>query len=111
MKYYLRIGNIPTDEKSKIYQWNEEHTSLTAIGEEKGVSVYNATLDEDIWKILPPDNQNKSYKDTLKELTRLVEDGIKKLFLVTGEEIGIGYDGEPLLKNVILVKDVSYMWR
>ncbi len=110
-KYYIRIGELPRDNKSKIYQWdNKEHTSRSVVGEEKGISAYNAVFDEEKgnWLISPHASRTASYRDTLLTLIEEVVKGEKSVYLITGNEIGIGYDGEPLLEDVKVVKDITY---
>lgn len=47
-KTYIRIGEIPSDEKSKI------HRGDAVIGEEDGVSVYNCIKLNDTYHIVMP---------------------------------------------------------
>lgn len=89
-KIYIRYGDIPPNGKSKI------HNKIgNVIGEEKGVSVFEYIEGRGI---VVPDNQN-ARDDFLK----LSNSYWKPAFLVSGDEVGIGSDGEPLLDNVKVI--------
>lgn len=106
--YYLRIGELPRDGKSKIYQWDDiEHSSKTVVGEELGVSVYNIEKIKNKWRIVLPDNTISSTIDTFNYLTTAVKNGLKTAYIVSGEEIGKGYDGEPVITNIKIIKDIT----
>lgn len=108
MNYYLRIGDFPQDGKSKIYQWNDkEHSSRTVVGEEKGISVYKTTKVSDRWKVILPNNPSSSTIDTFKYLQSAVLNNQKFAYIVTGDEIGIGYDGEPVITNIKIIEDIT----
>lgn len=85
MKEYLRLGEIPTNESS--------YNFLTK-GQENGVSVFE-------WDGNSPVLSNLQLVDSFSGRDD------HKAYLVTGEEIGIGFDGEPLLKNVKIVKEIN----
>ena len=92
-KIYIRYGDIPPDGKSKI------HNKIgNVIGEEKGVSVFEYIEGRGI---VVPDNQN-ARDDFLK----LSNSYWKPAYLVSGEEVGIGSDGEPLLDNVKVITEI-----
>lgn len=91
MKTYIRYGELPPDGKSKIHNRVGE-----IIGEEKGVSVFEYIEGRGI---VVPDNQN-ARDDFLK----LSNSYWKPAYLVSGEEVGIGSDKEPLLANVKILK-------
>lgn len=67
-KFYIRIGEIPKNEKSKIYRGD------AIIGEEIGVSVYNAVQIDNIWHIaMPPsfkEGQGDTYENLIQEVTQ-----------------------------------------
>ena len=88
-KTYIRIGEIPIGEKSKI------HRGDAVIGEEDGVSVYNAVNIKDKWHIVMP----IPFKEG------------QGVYLVTGCEVGTGSDNEPLIKNVIILKDLTSQFK
>lgn len=108
MNYYIRIGELPDNEISNIYQWNDaEHSSMTAVGKEAGVSVYKAVKASGRWKIMLPENSDDSTIDTFNYLYSAVLCNRKRAYLVTGEEVGVGYDGEPVIINVKIIEDIS----
>lgn len=85
MKEYLRLGELPENEKS----WNffkEEY--------ENGVSVFNLV-------------DNKPVLENMQLIDSFSGRFDKDAFIVTGEEIGVGEDGEPLLVNVKIIKKVD----
>ena len=94
-KLYIRFGEIPENEISGIYDYEENKI----IGSEIGVSVYNCCKIDDTWKLLLP---NHCTGTTLLTLSGLLIDG-KDIFVLTGDEVGIGTDNEPLLKNCNIV--------
>lgn len=69
------------------------------MGEEAGISVYNIKQIGEKYVIDIPEN-NESAVDTFIHLAEAVKNKGKPMYIVTGEEVGKGYDGEPLLKNV-----------
>lgn len=110
-KFYIRIGELPPDGKSKIYQWdNDKHTSRTPIGEEIGISAYNTFPKGNDWKIYPPNEITESFIDTFTVLVRDAALGKRPVYLVEGEEIGVGQDGEPLITDVKILDDISEAW-
>jgi hypothetical protein len=106
-KTYIRIGEIPIDEKSKI------HRGDAVIGEEDGVSVYNCIKQNNKYHIVMPlplkEGQGITYEILIQEITQCKYEieFPRKVYLVTGEEIGKGNDNEPLIKNVIILKDLT----
>ena len=92
---YVRFGDIPSNEKSKIYHGEDE------IGDENGVSVYPAfELNENIvlGLTLP------ITKTTLYTQQHLLEYDNRSCYLVSGDYVGKGTDGEPLIKNISVIK-------
>lgn len=89
MKYYLRFGDIPTSGLSNIWLRDE------IIGQELGVSVYDAALMADGWHVILPKPITRNVINTLYGLLAQK----KPVYILSGEEVGIGTDGEPLLKN------------
>jgi len=96
---YLRFGDIPEDECSRIYRGED------CVGNEIGVSVYDSTVDEfgNVSVCLPlPLNRN-----TLDTFRHLVEYENRPCYLVEGRVVGRGSDNEPLIQNVKIVKKVE----
>ena len=90
-KLYIRYGEIPPDEKSKIHNRAGE-----IIGEEAGVSVFEYIEGRGI---VVPDNEIA--RDDFFKLSNTFW---KNHYLVSGEEVGIGSDGEPLINNIKIIK-------
>lgn len=89
MKYYMRFGDIPTSGLSNIWLRGE------IIGQELGVSAYDAVLMTDGWHVILPKPITRNVINTLYGLLAQK----KPVYILSGEEVGIGTDGEPLLKN------------
>lgn len=89
MKYYLRFGDIPASGLSNIWLRDE------IIGQELGVSVYDAALMADGWHVILPKPITRNVINTLYGLLAQK----KPVYILSGEEVGIGTDGEPLLKD------------
>ena len=107
---YIRIGEIPKDEKSRIYRGE------TIIDEEKGVSVYNCFEINGKYHIVMPlpfkRGQGDTYECLIQEVTqcRYKIDDTRKVYLVTGDEVGKGHDNEPLIINVEIIQDITYQF-
>lgn len=96
---YIRFGEIPADEKSKIYQGEVE------VGTEKGVSVYPAfkTDKEDIVLGLSlPITRTSLYTQQ-----HLIEYDDRPCYLVNGDYVGKDTDGQPLIRNVKIIKKID----
>lgn len=91
MKTYIRYGEIPPDGKSKIHNREGE-----IVGEESGVSVFEYIEGRGI--VIP---YNEIARD---DFLMLSSKFWINHYLVTGDEVGIGSDGEPLLANVKILK-------
>lgn len=106
-KFYIRIGDIPSNEKSKIYKGD------SAIGEEDGVSVYNCIKLNNIYHIVMPlplkEGQGITYENLIQEIAQCRHEIEKprNVYLVSGMEVGKGNDNEPLIKNVKILKDLT----
>ena len=102
-KYYIRIGENPCDGYSSIYKMGIK------VGKEVGVSVYKAIKIDDKWHIVIPTplktNQGNTLEYLIKQVCRSTDS--RKIYLVTGEEVGVGSDNEPLLKNIEIVEDLT----
>lgn len=95
---YIRFGEIPDNEKSKIYRGEEE------IGEEDGVSVYPAfEVNGDIvlGLTLP------ITKTTLYTQQHLLEYDNRPCYLVKGDYVGKDTDGQPLINNIQIIKEID----
>ena len=93
MIFYI-FGDIPEDECSSIWNNNDE-----VIGKEKGVSVYEAHKNiNGTYSPVIPTNE-KAFNDFIHHVAYFT--GNK--YLVTGDLLD-GTDGEPLNKNVKILK-------
>lgn len=118
MKKYLRLGEIPKNERSFKFNkitwdqrdqlsdcddiWSEVETSIKYCNSwkgynieelfEKGVSVFE--IDENNKPILNNKNLEHSYMWRSES----------SAYIVTGDEVGKGEDGEPIIKNVKIIE-------
>lgn len=110
-RYYIRIGEIPENELSKI------HRGDAVIGEEKGVSVYDAEFINDKWRIVMPyyfkEGQGQTYESLIQCVTecRYKINKPSKVYLVSGKKVGNGSDGEPVIKNVKIIKNLTEQFK
>lgn len=96
---YIRFGNIPINGKSKVYNGEIE------IGIEEGISVYPAFEDKEGNIILGLNLPIT--KTSLYTQQHLLEYESRPCYLVTGDYVGKGTDGEPLIKNVRIIKEIK----
>jgi len=99
-RYYVRFGRWREDERSK--NWLASKIEGQDVWE-LGVSAYHADwdIDEQRWNIADGINY-----DTINgTMNSLISDPNKQIYLIQGRELPTdGEDGEPLLKDVKLVK-------
>ena len=94
---YLRFGQIPENEHSGIYKGDRGK-----IGEEIGVSCYRGIVIGNKVYIIMPHVASTTYYWLIDEYNR----GKIPLYIIEGEEVGIGSDDEPLLRNVKIVQEI-----
>ena len=97
-QFYIRFGDIPEGEKSSVWRGDE------FLGKENGVSVYPAFKHNGnivLGLSLP------ITKTTLYTLQHLLEYDNRPCYLVIGDYIGNGADGEPLIRNVEIVEEIK----
>lgn len=97
-RYYIRFGLWPKSERSQNFLIRDR------VVLEKGVSAYHVDydLDEDRWAIDPSVNP-----DTIAGTMQSLIYSNRPIFLVKGDEIEEeGSDGEPLLHNVVMIKQL-----
>lgn len=102
---YVRFGEIPIDEVSLIH-----NNQNNIIGKEKGVSVYEAaiTVKGRIVPALPPHpTEDATTTFTSMNFKGYRSSKITKVLLVSGDEVGKGSDGEPLIKNIHIIADIT----
>lgn len=96
---YIRFGEIPKDGKSKIHLGDE------IVGEEVGVSVYEAIYSDGYYYPKLPDNPNDN---TIIDYFEYLMYSDKKVYLVIGDRMRLnGKDNEPLLENVKVIKEIT----
>ncbi|MCM1214152.1 MAG: hypothetical protein NC548_06480 [Lachnospiraceae bacterium] len=104
-QYYIRFGKIPEDEVSTI----RYHGIL--VGTEIGVSCYYGVEIDGVWHVVFPNPSNCNTIDTLQCFVGGEGPGAPSdslvAYVITGDKVGIGCDGEPLVKNVKIIKDIS----
>ena len=96
---YIRFGEIPTGEKSKIYQGEIE------VGIENGVSVYPAFKTNEGNIVLGLNLPIT--KTTLHTQQYLIEYDNRPCYLVKGDYIGKDTDGQPLINNITIIKKID----
>lgn len=112
MDYYLRFKHIPRSKKSKIYR------SGVIMGEELGVSVFELQEINNILRVVFPvyiengiiknvDSTPEGYSNDFSMLWSEFVDGLIPAYLVTGTEICKGSDGEPVIKDIKIIKKLS----
>ena len=97
-KYYVRFGNLPAHEKSGIWKSDQ------LIGYEDGVSVYDCCIDNGTYKVVLPTPLNISSLYTIQGFIMYDK---RKVYLVTGEEVGKGTDNEPVIKHVKIEREIT----
>lgn len=101
-KHYIRFGEIPIDECSGIYKSGDK------IGQEIGVSVYDAICLNGEWRIVLPSNLKMEIGFDLyafiEEYNRKPQS--RKMYLVQGCEVGKGTTNEPLIKDVKIIAEL-----
>ena len=95
---YLRFGEIPKNERSGIYKGD-----MGKVGEEIGVSCYRGVVIDNKVYIVMPHVASTTYYWLIDEYNR----GKTPLYIVDGEEVGLGTDGEPLLKHVSIERIIN----
>ena len=104
---YIRFGEFPVDGKSGIYR------SGILMGKENGISVYFCKKIKGLWHVCMPSNfkigQGDTYEGLIDDVVHRYRD-VKnqgKVYLVRGKLVGYGSDGEPLIKNARIVKQIA----
>ena len=78
------------------------------MGIEPGVSVYDCCQRRGKWMICIPNPIHPFTMDTIKDFeTDIIESTNRKIYLVTGTYVGVGSDGEPCLRDVQIIKDIT----
>lgn len=112
MNLYLRFKHIPRSKKSSIYR------SSIKVGEELGVSVFELAEINGILRVVFPvyiensiiknfDSTPEGYSNDFSMLWNEFMDNLIPAYLVTGTEICKGSDGEPVIKDIKIVRKLS----
>jgi hypothetical protein len=110
-KYYIRIGEIPENEYSMKYNGEAQ------IETELGVSVYDCIEKNGKYHIIMPlpfkEGQGQTYETLIQDVTecRYEIEKPRTVYLVTGKQVGIGSDNEPVIKNVKIIKDITEQFK
>lgn len=104
-KHYIRFGEIPENEVSGIYRGEVK------VGEEKGVSVYDAVEIGGEYRVVLPHPLLKEVGFDLYNFISntkcMVETERRPMYLVQGDEVGKGATNEPLLKNITIIRTLQ----
>lgn len=98
---YIRFGKIPDGEQSNMKQHS------VTIGKEKGVSCYHAFYDKGKYLPIIPIPCTEDTLCTLDYCLNESSKGLRPVYLIIGDEVGIGADKEPLLRNIQILADIS----
>ena len=96
-RYFLRLGNLPINGKSGIYQRKDK------VGEEIGISVFECT--QDTYQIILPKGIPNNLIDDLYQFFNRYN---RPLYLVSGVQIGVVSDNEPLIADAKIEKELSF---
>jgi len=100
---YIRFKNIPEDEISNIRDGD-----LGVVAKELGVSCYHAVEDNGTYKIVVPSLCLGSLYDLIGFISD-AQDNDVPIYLIEGNEVGVGNYGEPVVKDVLLVSQLKIM--
>ena len=111
MKEYIRFGFIPENERSKRGN-GVIGDGYECIGHEQGVSVWNTVKINGVYCLVAPHGDSNTHGDFS---TMAFPDDCygccpndPPIYVVTGDEVGIGFDGEPLIRNVTIIEKLSF---
>ena len=98
---YIRFGKIPENEQSNMKHHFEN------IGKEVGVSCYRVHFNRGKYLPIIPIPCTEDTLCTLDYCLVEASKGLRPVYIITGDEVGMGVDKEPLLKNITIVEDIS----
>lgn len=112
MNLYLRFKDIPRNKKSSIYR------NSIKVGEELGVSVFELTEINGVLRVVFPvyiensimknfDLTPEGYSNDFSMLWNEFIGNQIPAYLVSGTEICKGSDGEPVIKDIKIIKKLS----
>lgn len=99
---FIRFGLIPENEISKIYTSNGDAQQY--FKDEIGVSCYHCSKIKNEYYIVLPHITDTTL-GTLHGLYYNYKN--RKSYLVEGDLVGYGTDGEPLIKNTKIIKEIN----
>lgn len=100
---YIRFGDIPKDQTSKVHRGDQ------LVRSEGGISVWKAIESNGKYFPLLPKHPNEN---TIADYFKHLLEDSSNVYLVTGNEIFIeGADREPLLIDVVVLKDITHYYR
>lgn len=94
-KTYIRFNKWPEDERSK------KHRSDSIVGYEKGVSVFDSEIINGQRYILIPFPVDEGLA---RDLYTFSTNSFDDIYLVSGNVVGKGHGGEPLLKDLEIIE-------
>ena len=99
---FVRFGTWHPSERSRNYARG---------GNEDGVSVYDVVWNERAkrWNVkMPPESDNPwGPEDTFWKLLKEAETGADPIFIVRGDVVGVGHDGEPLIRHINVLHKIA----
>lgn len=101
-KKYIRFKPLPISGRPSIYSHGDK------TGEEIGISVFDAVNIDSTYHIVIPMPITQNMLDDIYGLLNYSNEGI---YLVEGEQICTGTDNEPLIKDAVVLKEISMMFR
>ena len=116
---YFRFGKIPENEKSLnwfrlSFREQEDVSFALSMGDDLENALWKARVDEDRDGLFEngvsafkADEDGMPIIENLQQLVSMAERIGKTAYTMTGEEVGKGTDGEPIVRNVSNVKESS----
>ena len=107
---YIRFGEIPKDERSKIGN-GCVGDGYEVAGKEKGVSVWNCVVIDNEYCLVAPHPTKYTYGDFCAGAFPDNCYGCcktDKIYVVTGDEVGKGADNEPVIRDVQIIEELPY---
>lgn len=102
-QFFIRFKDIPENEVSGIYDGD-----CGKIGDELGVSCYQFIQQGNYYNIV----LSSIYDGFLHDLIWFLNDfkvGNIPAFLIEAEQVGVGNYGEPVVKNIKIIKQLSWV--
>lgn len=94
---YIRYNSLPENGKSKIYNKEE------VVGEEQGISCWKAKYKNGRWYPVFPKRPTQFTLDDFSWMMQVESE----VYLISGTQIAVGSDGEPVVKNAKICKRIK----